>query len=192
MEKNPVILLGISGGIAAYKAVEVASRLKKENFRVYTVMTPSACEFVQPLSFEAVTINPVITTIFPKTHSGIMHETFPHLYPASEAEAMIILPASADILAKIAHGFADDAVCGSALGTSPDCLRFFCPAMNANMWSKEAVQKNVRTLTEQGWIQIGPDSGMQACGTIGTGRMSEPAQIVDILLDHLARKRNRE
>lgn len=190
METNPVILLGISGGIAAYKAVEVASRLKKENFKVYTAMTASACEFVQPLSFEAVTLNPVITTIFPKTHSGIKNETFPHLYPACEAEALIVLPASADMIAKIAHGFADDAVCGSALGTNPECLRFFCPAMNANMWSKESVQKNVQTMLDQGWIQIGPETGVQACGTLGTGRMSEPSQIVEILFSRLAQKKS--
>ncbi len=190
METNPVILLGISGGIAAYKAVEVASRLKKENFKVCTAMTPSACEFVQPLSFEAVTINPVITTIFPKTHSGIKNETFPHLYPACEAAAMIVLPASADMIAKIAHGFADDAVCGSALGTNPECLLFFCPAMNANMWSKEAVQKNVKTMLDQGWIQIGPETGVQACGALGTGRMSEPSQIVETILSRLAQKKS--
>ena len=190
METNPVILLGIGGGIAAYKAVEVASRLKKENYQVFTAMTPSACEFVQPLSFEAVTTKPVMTTLFPKTHSGIKTETFPHLYPASEASAMIVLPATADLIARIANGFADDTVCGAALGTAPDCLRFFCPAMNANMWSKEAVQKNIKTMLDQGWIQIGPETGVQACGTVGTGRMSEPSQIVETLLSRLAQKKS--
>ncbi|NCC53581.1 MAG: bifunctional phosphopantothenoylcysteine decarboxylase/phosphopantothenate--cysteine ligase CoaBC [Spartobacteria bacterium] len=177
--KQPVALCAVCGGIAAYKAVEVVSLLRKKAFDVHVVMSRSAQQFVTPLTFQAVLGRRVITTIFTMPEGDTHEEIYPHLYPASTADLFILLPATANSIAKIACGMGDDLVCASALGLGPDCQRFFCPAMNTHMLRKPSVQKNIRTLVEQGWIQIGPGDGNLACGTTGTGRMSEPMDIVD-------------
>ncbi len=175
------VLIGVSGGIAAYKAVDCASKLSQAGYSVHVVMSPGALEFVRPLTFAAVTQNPVIDNIFPSSSSARGEELFPHIYPASNADLFILVPASADMLAKIAHGFADDPVCAAALTLSKSCKKLFCPAMHVNMWSNGAVRKNAVALVDAGWVQLGPVTGTLACGAEGEGRMVEPLKILETL-----------
>lgn len=177
-KNNGTILIGVTGGIAAYKAVGCASKLTKENYSVTVAMSPGALEFVRPLSFAAVTGRSVITSIFPDTATATSTTIYPHIYPASETDIFLLVPASADIIAKIANGIADDAVCASALALPAGCRKIFCPAMHVNMWSNASVQRNVATLHEDGWEQIGPNDGRLACGAEGPGRMAEPEEIL--------------
>jgi len=180
---KPKVLIGVTGGIAAYKAVDVASQLVKANCDVRVVMTEPATRFVAPLSFAALTQQKVITTIFPDTSSGSNDVIYPHLYPATEADAFAVLPATADAIAKLAHGFGDDIVCCSALSLKPNCKRIFCPAMNSQMWEQPVVAENTRRLLKLGWHQVGPEKGRLACGTDGYGRMSTPTVITQIILN---------
>jgi len=184
--EKPVVLCAVCGGIAAYKAVDVVSQLHKNSYDVHVIMTKAAQQFVAPLTFQAILGRRIITSMFTAPESDSHEEIYPHLYPATAADIFVLLPATADILAKIAQGLADDLVSASVLGLAPDCPRFFCPSMNTNMWHQPVVQQNVRTLLEQGWIQIGPGDGLLACGTSGTGRMSEPADIVTRICNTLS------
>ena len=181
---KPKVLMGITGGIAAYKAAEVASQLVKASCDVRVVMTEAATRFVGPLTFAALTQQKVLTSIFPDaTSSSGKDVIYPHLYPATEADAFVVVPASADSIAKLANGFGDDIVCCSALSLKPDCKRIFCPAMNVQMWNQKIVRSNTRKLLEQGWHQVGPEKGWLACGTKGYGRMSAPTAIAQIILN---------
>ncbi|MCO5068709.1 MAG: bifunctional phosphopantothenoylcysteine decarboxylase/phosphopantothenate--cysteine ligase CoaBC [Kiritimatiellae bacterium] len=176
--KQPrAILLGICGGVAAYKAVDVASRLRKAGYSVHVAMTDAAREFVAPRTFAAVSGNPILDQLFPDTPAA-GEAAYPHLYPATRAEAFILLPATANTLAKLAQGRGDDVVSTAALSLPENCIRIFCPAMNVEMWRQPIVQENVRALEARGWIRLGPDSGALACGMEGEGRMSEPEEIV--------------
>lgn len=179
---KPKVLLGITGGIAAYKAVEVSSQLVKANVDVRVVMTEAATRFVAPLTFAALTRQKVLTSLFPGNSAGEKDMIYPHLYPATEADAIIVVPATADAIAKLAHGFGDDLVCCSALSVKPGCKRLFCPAMNTQMWEQPVVRENCRKLLALGWHQIGPEKGDLACGTSGYGRMSGPSSITQIIL----------
>jgi phosphopantothenoylcysteine decarboxylase/phosphopantothenate--cysteine ligase len=176
------VLLGICGGIAAYKAVETASRLRKDGWDVHVAMSPAAQKFVTPLTFAAVSGNPVLTEQFPDAsgHSG--ESLYPHLYPATRADLFVLLPATADMIAKIAHGLGADVVSTGALSLSASCRRVLCPSMNVEMWRQPVVQENVKILESRGWQRIGPASGELACGMTGEGRMAEPAEIVEKLL----------
>ena len=180
---KPKILVGITGGIAAYKAADVVSQLVKAGCDTRVVMTDSATRFVAPLTFAALTQQKVITSIFPETGSGEMDVIYPHLYPATEADAFVVLPATANAVAKIANGLGDDIVCCSALSLKADCKRIFCPAMNVQMWENPIVQENTHKLLHYGWHQIGPEKGRLACGTSGYGRMSAPTAISQIVLN---------
>ncbi|MGE4490596.1 MAG: flavoprotein [Kiritimatiellales bacterium] len=179
------ILIGVTGGVAAYKAAGVVSALKQAGHDVQVAMTPAACRFVTPLTFAALSQKEVRTTIFPE-HPTDKAQLFPHLYPSTEADLFAVIPATADIIAKIARGIGDDIVSVSALSIGADCPRIFCPAMNPNMWANPAVQENVQTLEKRGWQRIGPGSGSTACGTEGTGRMIEPAEILEAINQALA------
>ena len=179
------ILIGVSGGIAAYKAASVVSALKQAEHDVQVAMTPAACKFVTPLTFAALSQKEVRTELFPENpadRSGI----FPHLYPSTEADLFAVLPATADIIAKLAHGFGDDIVSAAALSLSKNCVKIFCPAMNSQMWENPAVQENVQKLEARGWRRIGPAVGRAACGSAGAGRMSEPAEIIEAINRALA------
>ncbi len=180
---KPKVLIGVTGGIAAYKAADVVSQLVKANCNVRVVMTEAATKFVAPLTFAALTQQKVITSLFPDTSSGGYDVIYPHLYPATEADAFAVVPATADAIAKLAHGFGDDIVCCSALSLKPDCKRIFCPAMNFQMWEQQVVVENARTLLKHGWHQVGPEKGRLACGTSGFGRMSAPTVIAQIILN---------
>jgi phosphopantothenoylcysteine decarboxylase/phosphopantothenate--cysteine ligase len=173
------ILIGVTGGIAAYKAASVVSALKQAGHDVQVAMTPAACRFVAPLTFAALSQKEVRTELFPANPTADKGQLYPHLYPATEADLFAVLPATADIIGKLAHGFGDDIVSASALSLSADCPKLICPAMNSQMWDNPAVQENIRTLEKRGWRRIGPEEGLMACGTTGAGRMSEPAAILE-------------
>ncbi len=175
------LLIGITGGIAAYKAASVVSALKQAGHDVQVAMTPAACEFVTPLTFAALSQKEVRTDLFPANPTSDKGQLYPHLYPATEADLFVVLPATADIIGKFAYGFGDDIVSASALSLPAECPKLFCPAMNSQMWDNPIVQENVQKLENRGWKRIGPESGLMACGTTGAGRMSAPAAILDAI-----------
>ena len=167
------ILLGVSGGIAAYKAVDLASRLTAAGASVKTVMTESACEFVQPMSFEAVTRSAVYTSLWNTSEQY----SSAHISMLEWADIVVVAPATADIIGKIANGICDDllstTVC--ACWAKPTLL---APAMNNNMWDNPAVRRNVEAVKGMGFQLTGPEQGRLACGVDGIGRMSQPQEIL--------------
>lgn len=180
---KPKVLVGVTGGVAAYKTADIVSQLVKSNCDVRVIMTESATQFVGPLTFSALTQQKTITSVFPDTSSGERDVIYPHLYPATEADAYLIAPATANAIAKLAHGLGDDIVSCSALSLKADCKRVFCPAMNVQMWENSIVQDNVKKLLQYGWHQVGPEAGRLACGDMGYGRMSTPSVITEIILN---------
>jgi len=169
---NANIVVGVTGGIAAYKAVEVVSRLHKLGANVDVIMTRNATEFVTPLTFETVSHNPVTTDTFVRERSWEVG----HVALAHKADLFVVAPATANLMAKVAHGMADDMLTTTLLATKAPIL--LAPAMNTGMWTAEATQQNLSVLHRRGVHTIGPDSGLLACGDVGDGRMSEPAEIV--------------
>ncbi len=165
------IVLGVTGGIAAYKSAELVSRLRHLGAKVHVIMTRNATEFVAPLTFQTLSANQVVTDTFQAPE----YWNVEHVALAKLAEVFVIAPATANILAKMATGIADDMLSTTVLATKAPVL--VAPAMNTGMWTAEATKNNVRTLKERGVRFIGPDSGMLACGDEGTGRMSEPEDI---------------
>ena len=180
---KPKVLIGVTGGIAAYKTAEVVSQLMKADCDVRVIMTESATRFVGPVTFAGLTQQKVITSLFPEGAADGKDVIYPHLYPASEADAFAVIPATANAIGRLAAGLGDDIVCCSALSLKPDCKRLFCPAMNLQMWDNPAVQANCRTLLKYGWHQVGPERGRLACGSVGYGRMSTPTVITQIILN---------
>ncbi|MCL6449189.1 MAG: bifunctional phosphopantothenoylcysteine decarboxylase/phosphopantothenate--cysteine ligase CoaBC [Armatimonadetes bacterium] len=171
------IILGVTGGIAAYKAAELASALTRAGALVNVVMTQAAQEFVQPLTFAALTGRPVHTTLFGPLTSG----PIPHIELAARADLAVIAPATANILAKLAHGLADDLL--SSLLLAVTCPVLLCPAMNAAMYAHPAVQANLHRLKEMGYHIVEPEVGRLACGVEGRGRMPAP----EVILEHIKR-----
>ncbi|MFL2859756.1 MAG: flavoprotein [Pontiellaceae bacterium] len=169
------VLLAVSGGIAAYKSADLASQLVKSNFDVYVCMTVTAEKFITPLTFEAITGNSV------HSPNNSKPSTYSHLYPATEVDIFIISPATANILAKVCYGHADDPVSSSALSLKNNCRKIFCPAMNTQMWDQHIVQNNINKLIDYGWEKIGPEFGRLACGTTGNGRLSD----VNTIMSHI-------
>ncbi|MGY6276312.1 bifunctional phosphopantothenoylcysteine decarboxylase/phosphopantothenate--cysteine ligase CoaBC [Methylomonas sp. MgM2] len=170
------VLLGVCGGIAAYKSAEIARLLRRQNCQVRVVMTRSAQEFVTPLTFQALTGNPVQTELFDAQQEQVMG----HIHLTRWADLLLVAPASANMLAKMGHGIADDLL--STLYLAADCPVFVAPAMNQAMWNKAVTQDNIVRLKQHGVRVIGPASGEQACGEQGFGRMSEPAEICNEIL----------
>jgi len=170
------ILLGVTGGIAAYKAAVLARTLMAAGASVRVVMSAGAQAFVQPLTFQALTGHPVHTDLLDESAEAAMG----HIELARWADRILIAPASANTLARLAHGLADDLLGTLCLAT--DAPLIVAPAMNRLMWAHPATQANCRTLAERGVRFIGPASGDQACGEIGAGRLTEPEQIVAALL----------
>lgn len=173
MLKDKRIVLGVSGGIAAYKACELVSRLKKRGAQVRVVLTKHACEFVQPLTFETLSGNPAYTDAFDRKFE------IEHVALAKWADAVVIAPATANILAKLAAGIADDLLSTTLLAATAPVL--VAPAMNTAMWKHPATQANLATLRSRNVHFVGPESGHLACGDEDIGRMSEPEQIVEAL-----------
>ena len=178
------IVLGVTGGIAAYKAVEVASRLRKLGAQVFVIMTKNACEFVAPLTFETISNHPVVTDTFARPETWEVE----HIALAKRASLFCIAPATANILAKMAHGIADDMLSTTLLATRAPIL--VAPAMNTNMWEAEATKANMQALTKRGVLAVGPGDGFLAEGTSGVGRMAEPAEIVDAITAKLLQKQD--
>ena len=173
-------LVGVGGGIAAYKAAELARALTERGVEVQVVMTAAAQQFVRPLTFAALTGRKVITDLFPTAgHEETLSSAVEHIGVAQESDVLVVAPATADLMAKFAHGLADDFLSTLYLAfTGPVVL---APAMNTNMWANPAVQNNVATMKERGFKFIGPAEGRLACGTEGPGRMSEPQDILDAI-----------
>ena len=174
------ILLGISGSIAAYKAAELASLLVKRGATVTAVMTRDAQEFITPLTLQVLTRRPVVTGLYDEKESWRPG----HLQLADEADLILLAPATANTLAKLAHGLADDVLGAIALATKAPFLH--APAMNGKMWLHPATQANVATLKSWGHHFIGPEEGMLACGYEGVGRLWPVEGIVDRALALLA------
>ncbi len=173
------VVLGVTGGIAAYKACELTSRLRKAGAQVYVIMTKNACQFVAPLTFETLSNHPVVTDTFARPDTWEVE----HIALAKRADVFVIAPATANILAKMACGIADDMLSTTVLATKAPVL--LAPAMNTGMWTAAATQANLKTLQERGIQFVGPDSGILACGDEGAGRMSEPETIVAAICDRL-------
>ncbi len=165
------ILLGVSGGIAAYKSAELVRLLKKQGAEVQVVMTQSAIQFISPLTFQALSGNPVHTELLDADVENAMG----HISLARWADVLLIAPATANIIAKLAHGLADDLL--STLYLAATCPVVVAPAMNQAMWNKVVTQENIQTLRRHGVKVIGPEQGDQACGETGYGRMTEPTAI---------------
>jgi phosphopantothenoylcysteine decarboxylase/phosphopantothenate--cysteine ligase len=182
------VLLGVSGGIAAYKAAELARLLMKGSgddantkCDVRVIMTAAAREFIAPLTFESLTGNPVATEMFARRTESV-HE---HIKLARWAHVLVVAPATANILAKIALGLADDLLSTTALAC--ECPAVVAPAMNATMWRNAAVEANYANLRMRGVTFVGPATGDLACGETGPGRMSEPAEIAEVVREILAK-----
>ncbi|CAD85374.1 MAG TPA: bifunctional phosphopantothenoylcysteine decarboxylase/phosphopantothenate--cysteine ligase CoaBC [Nitrosomonas europaea] len=167
------LLLGITGGIAAYKAAELVRLLMQEGVEVQVVMTESACRFVGTATLQGLTGRQVFTELW---DTGMLNG-MAHINLSREVDALLIAPASADFIAKIAHGLADDLL--SALCLARDCPLLIAPAMNVQMWENAATRRNLATLRQDGVTVLGPGSGYQACGEIGEGRMLEPEDLLD-------------
>ncbi|MEF3193256.1 MAG: bifunctional phosphopantothenoylcysteine decarboxylase/phosphopantothenate--cysteine ligase CoaBC [Halothiobacillaceae bacterium] len=173
------ILLGLSGGIAAYKACELVRRLRDAGAEVRVVMTEGATRFLQPLTLQALSGHPVRTSLWDEAAEAAMG----HIELARWADAILIAPASADVLARLAAGMADDLLTTLCLASQAPLL--VAPAMNRMMWAHPATQANVQTLAARGVILLGPAAGAQACGETGAGRMLEPIELVARLAEHL-------
>ncbi|WP_020564763.1 bifunctional phosphopantothenoylcysteine decarboxylase/phosphopantothenate--cysteine ligase CoaBC [Methylosarcina fibrata] len=180
MSEYKRILLGVSGGIAAYKSAELVRLIRKRGAEVRVVMTASAMQFVSPLTFQALSGNAVQTDLLDAESENAMD----HISLARWADAMVIAPATANVIAKLSHGLADDLL--STLYLAATVPVYIAPAMNQAMWAKPVTQNNIATLRQHGVQVIGPEPGEQACGETGLGRMSEPSDICARLFAGLA------
>lgn len=182
------VTVGVSGGIAAYKAAELVRALRRRAFEVHVVMTESATRFIQPLTFAALTGHKVVTGLWDDAGSteGSYESSIEHIGEAQWTEALVVAPATANILAKFAHGIADDFLTTMYLATQAPIL--VAPAMNVNMWNHPATQANLDILRERGVRVADPGTGDLACGMEGAGRMAEPEAIADAVLSVLDRR----
>src|ERR1035437_271710 len=182
------VTVGVSGGIAAYKAAELVRELQQHGAEVRVVMTRAAQEFIQPLTFSSLTGHKVITTMWGRggqPASGLDDEgQIEHISEAQWPDAVVIAPATAHVLAKMAHGLADDFLSTMLLATTAPVI--VAPAMNVNMWNHPATRANVQTLRERGVTIVEPDSGYLACGMTGSGRLAEVATIAQAVMRALA------
>lgn len=169
------ILLGVTGGIAAYKTAELVRLLVKQGHHVQVVMTEAATHFITPTTLQALSGQPVFIDSWDQRIANGM----PHIELSRQADAILVAPASADFMAKLAHGFANDLL--STLCLARECPLLVAPAMNRQMWENAATQRNVQQLRQDGVTVLGPDSGEQACGEVGQGRMLEPDHLLEAL-----------
>lgn len=180
MAGNKTVILGITGSIAAYKAADLASLLVKGGFEVHVVMTASAQRFIAPLTLQTLSKNPVTTDIFDEQEGWCPG----HIELADRADLLLIAPATAAALARLANGLADDALTCIALATRAPLL--IAPAMNGKMWSHPATERNTELLRERGAVFVGPDEGLLACGYEGAGRLCPVETIAARVLEMLA------
>jgi phosphopantothenoylcysteine decarboxylase/phosphopantothenate--cysteine ligase len=181
-QANKKIVLGITGGIAAYKAAELVRLLVKANIEVTVVMTEGACKFITSVTMQALSGKPVFVGMWDSNIGNGM----PHIELSREADTILIAPASAEFIAKLVHGRADDLL--STLCLARDCPLLVAPAMNKQMWENPATQRNIAQLKKDGVTILGPDSGEQACGEIGLGRMLEAEELLALVQAHFTPK----
>jgi phosphopantothenoylcysteine decarboxylase/phosphopantothenate--cysteine ligase len=182
------ILLGVSGSIAAYKAADLCSQLGKQNIEVHVVLTEHAARFVGEATFRALTRNPVLTDVFDEPHA----RRIAHIDLAQSADLVLVAPASADLLAKLAHGLADDLLTTCLLATPQTTPVLVAPAMNTVMWEHPATQSNLEILKRRGVTIIQPGYGLLACQDVGVGKLAEVGEIVEAVLSRLHSRRDYE
>lgn len=171
---SKTIVLGVTGSIAAHKAVDIASLLTKAGLSVHVVMTADAQRFITPLPFKTLSRHPVVTDLYDEEEGWKPT----HITLADSADLLLVAPATANVIAKMANGIADDALTCIALAINPTAKVVVAPAMNGKMWQHPATQQNVATLKSRGVEFIGPDSGMLSCGYEGVGRLETVDEIV--------------
>lgn len=176
---NINVVLGVSGGIAVYKALDVVSKLKKHDINVDVIMTKSACEFVTPLSFQSLSQNMVVKDMFEEPKAFEIQ----HISLAKKADLLVVVPATANIIGKVANGIADDMLSTTIMATKAKVI--FAPAMNTNMYTNPITQENIAKLKKLGYGFINPDSGRLACGDIGEGKLADTEIIVERILSEL-------
>ena len=180
MLKGKSVLLGITGGIAAYKAAYLASALVKQHCHVQVIMTENATQFISPLTFEQLTGNKCLTDTFDR---NFVHQV-EHIAVADRTDLVIIAPATANVCAKLAHGIADDMLTTTVLACR--CPKLIAPAMNTNMYENQVTQDNLDILRRYGWQVISPASGRLACGAVGAGKLPEPELLLEYILHTIA------
>lgn len=179
MENKKTVVVGVTGGIAVYKALDVISRLKKEDVDVHVIMTEHAAKFVNPLSFQALSQNMVVVDMFAEPKAWEIQ----HISLAKKADLMIIVPATVNILGKVACGIADDMLSTTIMATKAPVI--FAPAANTNMFLNPIVQDNIKKLKQYGYEFIEPDSGRLACGDVGSGKLADTKLISDVVISRL-------
>lgn len=179
MKDKKCVVVGVSGGVAVYKALDVISRLRKKDVEVHVIMTKSATEFVTPLSFQSLSQNMVITDMFAEPKAWEIQ----HISLAKKADLMLIVPATANIIGKVANGIADDMLSTTIMATKAPVV--FCPAMNTNMYENPIVQRNINLLKELSYEFIEPASGRLACGDEGKGKLQDTEIIAEETLRRL-------
>lgn len=186
MLSNKNVVLGVCGGIAAYKACELTSRLKKLNANIDVIMTKSAAEFVTQLTFQSLSLNQVITDMFEKPK----YFEIEHISLAKKADIIVIAPATANVIGKLASGIADDMLTTTVMASK--AIKLIAPAMNTNMYENIIVQRNIETLKQLGYYFMEPGEGRLACGDIGKGKMAEPELIEDKVKELLIKQQDLE
>lgn len=179
MSKEKCVVLGVTGGIAVYKALDIVSSLKKSGLDVRVIMTKSATEFVSPITFQAISQNQVTIDMFEEPKAWEIQ----HISLAKRADILLVAPATANIIGKVSNGIADDMLSTTIMATKAKVI--FSPAMNTNMYENPVVQKNIKNLKELGYEFIEPESGRLACGDIGTGKFPKPEVIVEKVLKEI-------
>ncbi|ULL17412.1 bifunctional phosphopantothenoylcysteine decarboxylase/phosphopantothenate--cysteine ligase CoaBC [Paenibacillus sp. H1-7] len=182
MLKGKTIVLGVSGGIAAYKAAAICSKLKQSGAEVYVIMTESATKFIAPLTFQTLSRHDVIVDTFDEKDASVVS----HIDLADRADLFVVAPATANIIAKMAHGLADDMLSTTLLATTAPVL--VAPAMNVHMYEHPAVIANMKLLGDRGVLFVEPGTGQLACGYVGKGRLEEPERIVEAIERYFAEK----
>lgn len=180
------VVLGVTGGIAVYKACDIVSRLKKNGVNVDVIMTKSATEFVGPMTFQSLSNNRVVTDMFDTN----FYWDIEHIALAKKADLFLIAPATANIIGKMANGIADDMLSTTVMATKAQII--VAPAMNTNMYENPAVQENIEKLKARGVLFIEPVEGLLACNDVGKGKLEDPEKIVDIAMHHLSKTKDLE
>ena len=182
MLEGKTVVLGVSGSIAAYKAAYLASALVKQGADVTVILTENGAKFITPVTFDTLTGNRCLTDTFDRNHAFEVE----HISISEKADLMVIAPATANVIAKLANGLADDMLTTTALACEAQIL--VAPAMNTRMWNKPVTQQNIQKIQELGMRVISPISGRLACGTVGTGKMAEPEQILEEIMLEIGRR----
>ena len=186
MLRGKTVLLGVSGGIACYKAASLTSALVKQHCNVHVIMTRNATEFISPITFESLTGNRTVTDTFDRNHQYQVE----HIALADQADLVLVAPATANVLAKFAHGIADDMLSTTVLACN--CPKIAAPAMNTKMYENPVTQDNLTTLRRYGWEIVEPASGHLACGAVGKGKMPEPEDLLETVLHALSHEKDME